>query len=436
MKAAATAELVRIEDLDHEGRGIARSDGKTVFVAGALPGEQVRITRRRRRRRHDEAVIVELLETSPDRVVPRCAHFGVCGGCALQHLAPAAQLASRQRQVAGALSRIGGVQPENWLPPLTGPEWAYRRRARLGCRWVPKKGRVLVGFRERESPLLADLTRCEILVEPVGSLLRPLAELVGRLAIRERVAQIEVAAGDEAVALVLRVLDEPGPGDLEQLRAFAAQWQIGFWLQPGGLDTVRPLAPDPAPLRYGLPALAHGIAFQPIDFIQVNAAVNVALVERAITLLAPGPGDHVLDLFCGLGNFSLPLALRAGRVTGVEGDAGLVARAGENAARNSLANAAFHVADLSRPDPDAAWARERHDLILLDPPRAGAREVLPIAAAGRPRRIAYISCHPGTLARDAGILVGQYGYRLVAAGVLDMFPHTAHVETIAVFEPC
>lgn len=435
MRAAALPERVRIDDLDQAGRGIAHVDGKTVFVAGALPGEQVRIARTRHRRRHDEAAIVELLEASPERVSPRCAHFGVCGGCALQHLAPAAQLASRQRQVAETLARIGGVQPETWLPPLTGPVWAYRRRARLGCRWVVRKGRVLVGFRERESPLLADLTRCETLVEPVGGLLRPLAELIGGLAIRDRVAQIEVAGGDEAIALVLRVLAEPGPDDRARLREFAARWQIGFWLQPGGLETVRPLEPDPPPLRYALPGLAAGIEFQPTDFVQVNAAVNATLVERAAALLQPGPADRVLDLFCGLGNFSLPLALRAGRVTGVEGDAALVARARSNAARNGLDNVDFHLADLSAPAADSGWARQRHDLVLLDPPRAGAREVLPLAAAGRPRRIAYVSCHPGTLARDAAVLVGQYGYRLVAAGILDMFPHTAHVETIAVLDP-
>lgn len=435
MKPAATPEVAGIDDLDHAGRGIARIDGKAVFVDGALPGERVLLRRVRRRRQHDEAMVVEVLESSPHRVEPRCRHFGVCGGCVLQHLAPAAQLECRQRQVADALGRIAGLQPDTWLPPLTGPVWAYRRRARLGCRYVAKKGRVLVGFRERASPLLADLERCEILVEPVGGLIQPLAELIGGLTIRERIAQIEVAAGSGVTALVLRVLDEPGPADFEQLRGFAALHRVDFWLQPGGLDTVRPLAPDPPVLRYELPGLAAGIEFEPTDFVQVNDAVNQAMVARALELLAPGPQDRVLDLFCGLGNFSLPLAQRAARVSGVEGDAGLVARARANAHRNGISNAGFQVADLSAAGAAADWAREPHELVLLDPPRAGAREVLPAATAARPRRIVYVSCHPGTLARDAGLLVGQYGYRLVAAGIMDMFPHTAHVESIAMFEP-
>jgi 23S rRNA (uracil1939-C5)-methyltransferase len=311
----------------------------------------------------------------------------------------------------------------------------YRRRARLGCKFVDKKGKVLVGFRERSSPLLADLESCEVLAPPVGGLLTALAGLVGSLEIRRRVAQIEVAVGDNAAALVLRVLDEPAAADLERLRAFEAQHGIALYLQPGGLDTVRPLTAPAVPLRYSLPGLTAGIEFAPTDFIQVNGELNGLMVARAIELLDPRPTDRALDLFCGLGNFSLPLALRAASVDGVEGDAALVARARANAARNGIANASFHAANLAAETPAGDWARAAYDLVLLDPPRAGAREILPVATASRPRRLVYVSCHAGSFARDAGILAGQLGYRLAAAGIMDMFPQTSHVETIALFEP-
>ena len=379
--------------------------------------------------------MVELLRASPHRVTPRCRHFGVCGGCSLQHLAHGAQLAAKGDQVAEELERIGGVRPGAWLPPLAGPAWSYRRRARLGCKYVPAKGKVLVGFRERGSPYLADLERCEILVEPVGSLIAELAGLIGELSIRERLPQIEVAAGDNATVLVLRVLDPPSEADLARLKAFQALHAIELYLQPGGLDTAVPLAPPATGLRYGLPGVPAGIGFAPTDFVQVNAGLNRQMIERAIELLAPRSDDGVLDLFCGLGNFSLPLARHVARVTGVEGDAGLVARARANAVQNGIDNAEFHASDLFADISHAPWAGRNYDLVLLDPPRAGAREVLPVLVASRPRRIVYISCHAGTLARDAGILVQQLGYRLVAAGIMDMFPHTSHVESIALFEP-
>ncbi len=435
MKQAAEPETAEIASLDHDGRGVARIDGKTVFVAGALPGELVRLRRFRRRRRHDEAVMVEVLRASPDRVVPRCAHFGECGGCSLQHLSHAAQLEAKGRQVAEELERIGGVHPATWLAPLAGPAWAYRRRARLGCKYVVSKGRVLVGFRERGSPHLADLQRCEVLAEPVGSLVKDLAILVGGLSIRDRVAQIEVAVADNATVLVLRVLDPPDEADLAKLAEFQSRHAIELQLQPGGLETVVPLVPPATPLHYELPGLPAGIGFAPTDFVQVNAGLNRLMIERALELLAPIDSDRVLDLFCGLGNFSLPLARRAAQVTGVEGDPGLVARARLNASRNGIGNAEFHAADLFADVSQAPWARGDYELALLDPPRAGAREVLPVLVAGRPRRIVYISCHAGTLARDAGILVNQHGYLLVAAGIMDMFPHTSHVESIALFEP-
>jgi 23S rRNA (uracil1939-C5)-methyltransferase len=435
LKAPAAAETAEIEALDQDGRGVTHLDGKAVFVDGALPGERVNLRRTRRRRRHDEAVVVEVLRAAPERVPPRCRHFGICGGCALQHLDHAAQLAAKGHVVAEALRRIGGVTPGAWLPPLIGPAYGYRRRARLGCKFVDSKGKVLVGFRERGSPLLADLASCEVLAAPVGTLLTALADLVGSLELRRRVAQIEVAVGDDATALVLRVLDDPGPADLERMRDFEACHGIALYLQRGGLDTVQPLSPPAVPLRYGLPGLPAGIEFAPTDFVQVNAALNRLMVERAIELLDPKPADRALDLFCGLGNFSLPLAMRVAAVDGVEGDAALVARARANALRNDISNAAFHAADLASQSQAGDWARARYDLVLLDPPRAGAREVLPVAASSRPRRVVYVSCDPGSFARDAGILVQQLGYRLTAAGVMDMFPQTAHVESIALFEP-
>jgi 23S rRNA (uracil1939-C5)-methyltransferase len=420
VRAVEALESATIESLDHEGRGVARVAGKTVFVDGALPGETVSFRRTRRQRRYDEAVTVEVLAASSERVAPRCPHFGTCGGCSLQHLEHGAQLAAKGRAVAEALERIGGVAPARWLPPLAGSPWSYRRRARLGCKFVDKKGRVLVGFRERGSPLLADLASCAVLAAPVDGLVAALGELVGGLDIRRRVAQIEVAVAEEATALVLRVLDEPSAADLARLAAFERAQGVALYLQRGGLDTVVPLTPPAPALRYGLPGLPAGIEFAPTDFVQVNAEVNRLMVARAIELLDPRPADRVLDLFCGLGNFSLPLALRAGSVTGVEGDAALVARARANAGRNGVVNAEFHAADLAAPAQSGAWSRERYDLVLLDPPRAGAREVLALAAASRPRRIVYVSCHPGSFA---------------AAGIMDMFPHTSHVESIALFEP-
>jgi 23S rRNA (uracil1939-C5)-methyltransferase len=435
LKRLPAPEVVEITALDHAGRGVARIGGKTVFVDGALPGEAVRVQRTRRRHRHDEAVVVEVLRPAPERVTPRCAHFGVCGGCSLQHLDHAAQLAGKGRIVAEELQRIGGVQPERWLPPLAGPAWSYRRRARLGCKFVEKKGRVLVGFRERGSPLLADLRRCEILAAPVGGLIEELAALIGGLEIRRRLPQIEVAVAENATALVLRVLDAPQASDLARLAEFESRHGIALYLQTGGLETVTPLSPPAVALRYDLPGLPAGIEFAPTDFIQVNGEINRRMVALALELLAPRATDLALDLFCGLGNFSLPLAGHVAAVTGVEGDAALVERARANAERNAIGNARFHAADLAAEPPPAAWACRHYDLVLLDPPRAGASEVLPLVAASAPRRVVYVSCHVGTLARDAGILVREHGFRLSAAGIMDMFPHTSHVESIALFEP-
>ena len=443
--------------LTHEGEGVVRADatsGKTVFVAGALPGETIRFRRARRHRQHDEGQLLEVLTASPDRVVPKCAHFGVCGGCALQHLSPEAQIATKEAQLRDNFARVAKVTPDAWFEPLRGPVWSYRRRARLGAKFVFKKGRAVVGFRERLAPYVAALDRCEVLAPPVGALLAPLADMITELSIRERLPQIEVAVADNAVALVLRVLDAPSAADLEKLRAFALAHAVRFYLQPGGLNTVReldagdappggdaPTATRRPPLVYRLPRFGLELEFAPTDFLQINGAINEALVSRAVELLELSADSTVLDLFCGLGNFTLALAKVAGRVVGVEGDATLVERARHNARRNDIANAEFHVADLFKSAPAEvpaaapSWARLGYTHVLLDPPRAGAREILPYVAGLRPQTVLYISCHPGSLARDVGILVHDHGFAVRAAGVLDMFPHTGHVESMAVLTP-
>jgi 23S rRNA (uracil1939-C5)-methyltransferase len=425
----------RVDDLNHDGEGVVRG-GKTAFVNGALPGERVRFVRRRAHKQHDEAELEEVLEASPERVVPRCAHFGTCGGCALQHLDGAAQLVHKQRQLREGLERLGKVAPREWLAPLAGPAWNYRRRARLGARFVIAKGRSLVGFRERLSSHVAAIDSCAVLAGPVDTLVRPLGELLTALSIRERVPQVEVAIGDAATALVFRVLDEPGADDLAHFAAFEAAHGVRVYLQPKGLDTIRPLH-EPAPvLDYALPEFDLRLQFLPNDFIQVNGPLNAALVGRVVELLQLDAGSRVLDLYCGLGNFTLALARRAGSVVGVEGEAGLVERARANAARNGLDNVSVHVANLMAPEAlSAPWTAGPYSHVLLDPPRAGAREMLPLVARLRPRRLVYVSCHPGSLARDLGELVHDHGFELLAAGVADMFPHTAHVESIAVLSP-
>jgi 23S rRNA (uracil1939-C5)-methyltransferase len=440
--ASATVETATVTGLTHEGEGVVRdanAAGKTAFVAGALPGETIRFRRTRAHRQHDEAELVEVLSPAPSRVAPRCAHFGVCGGCALQHLSPEAQLEAKHTELRDNLERLGKVTPRTWLPPLRGPVWGYRRRARLGVKFVTKKGKVLVGFRERLAPFIADIQHCDVLSPPVGDLVRPLAELIMGLSIRERLPQIEVAVADNAVALVLRVLDPPSTTDLERLREFGNTHGLRLFLQPGGLDSVHELGSSGEPLYYQLPKFKVQLQFLPTDFIQINGVVNEALVSRAVELLELSSTDRVLDLFCGIGNFTLPIARSAGHVVGVEGDAGLVARARHNAGLNGLENTEFHVADLARlpagPAVAAPWLKGTYTHVVLDPPRAGAREVLASVAGLEPQRVLYISCHPGSLSRDLGVLVNEYGFSLEAAGVLDMFPHTAHFESLALLKP-
>ncbi len=418
-------------DLTHAGEGVVHG-GKTAFIAGALPGERIRFRRTRRHRQHDEGELLEVLEPAAQRVAPRCAHFGTCGGCALQHLAPAAQLAARQRELADTLARVARVSPQSWLEPLSGPAWGYRRRARLGVKFVHKKGRVLVGFRERAAPYVAELERCEVLSAPMDGLIAPLAAMLGELSIREQLPQIEVAVADNATALVLRVLSAPSAQDLARLQAFAAAHALRLYLQPRGLDSVYELGGAGEPLCYRLAQFGLELQFAPTDFIQVNGAVNAALVTRALELLELTAHSMVLDLYCGLGNFTLALARRAQCAVGVEGEAALVERARGNARHNGLDNASFHQADLAAPpDPQSAWLRRPYSHVLLDPPRSGARALLAAVAQLAPARVLYISCHPGSLARDVGVLVHEHGMTLEAAGVVDMFAHTAHMESLA-----
>ena len=420
--------------LSQDGEGIVRA-GKTALVAGALPGETIRFRRARRHRQYDEAQLEAVLEPAPTRVPPRCRHFEICGGCALQHLDHHHQLDLKQQQLADTLERIARLQPVRWLEPIRTRPWAYRRRARLGVKYVIKKGRVLVGFRERTSHLIACLEHCEVLAAPVGGLLTPLAALIGQLSIREQLPQIEVAVGEQAAALVLRVLQSPSAEDLGLLRTFEQQHGVRFYLQTGGLDSVCSLT-EPAPrLFYQLPEASLELEFRPTDFIQINAEANRALVAAAPDLLQVTAESRVLDLYCGLGNFSLPLARRAGSVLGVEGEAALIERARSNARLNGIDNAEFHRADLSGADPSAPWLQQRFTQVLLDPPRVGARAMLPRIAQIAPQRLLYVSCHPGTLARDLGELVHEHGFELLAAGVVDMFAHTAHVESLAVLRP-
>ena len=426
---------IEIVDLSHDGRGVGRIDGKAVFVSGALAGERVRAQMKQRKRSFDQAELLEVLRPSPERVVPGCPHFGRCGGCALQHLAPAAQIAAKERVLLENLERIGQLRPQRVLPPLTASIWGYRRKARLGVKYVRAKERVLVGFREMADPrFIADIDSCAVLVPQVGERLSDLARLIEGLAARERVAQIEVASGDDSTALVFRNLDALGEADQAALVAFGKQHDLGIVLQPGGIDSLQVLWPESLALRFAIPAADVSLDFRPLDFVQINAELNQRMIAQALALLDPQPTDRVLDLFCGLGNFTLPLARRAREVVGVEGDAGLVQRARDNASRNGIGNAHFFAADLAKPLAGENWLSEKFDLILLDPPRTGADGVIAQLPTRGVRRIAYVSCHPGSLARDAALLVRDHGFNLVAAGAMDMFPHTAHVESIAVFE--
>ena len=422
--------ILSIDALDAEGRGVARNpEGKVVFVEGALPHERAAVHVFREKRKFDLARTTSVIEASAGRREPRCPHFGVCGGCATQHADERTQMAAKQRWLEDCLERIGKVKPETLLPIVYGPEWGYRHRARLSVRHVQSRG-AMVGFRERRSTHVADMRECHVLPEKVSLLIPRLRELVSGLSVRERLPQIEVAVGDNATVLVFRHLLPLADSDHLALKDFSEKHQIHVWLQPAGPDSAHPFHPATSELHYELPEFGVRIRFRPTEFTQVNFAMNRVLVSRALRLLDPQPGERIADLFCGLGNFSLPLAKKDALVVGFEGSRELVARARENAAANGLV-AQFEAVDLFK-NGIAAWGP--FDKLLIDPPREGAVEIVKSLPEAWPRRLVYVSCDPATLARDAGILVQTKGWRLAAAGVVNMFPHTAHVESIALFE--
>lgn len=426
-----TPVRAEIESLSHEGRGVAHLDGKAVFIDNALPGEEVMFIYTSQRKAFDQGRAVEIIKPSVDRVEPACPHFGVCGGCSLQHMSAEAQLAHKQSALIDQFQHIGKLKVENILPPITAEQWGYRRKARLGVRFVVKKDKLLVGFRERSSGFLTDMSSCAVLHESVGQHIKDLQTLVRSLDAYQSIAQIEVAVGDELTTLVFRNLIELAEADQEKLITFAKQFNVQVWLQPGNSSTAYPLWPRDSRLYYAMPEYGVELDFLPIDFTQVNYGINHQMVARAIELLELKPEYNVLDLFCGIGNFSLPLARKARKVIGIEGSEALVARAKENAERNGIMNVDYLVADLTTYLPSAD---EPIDRLLLDPSRSGAWEVVERMKKLKPQRIVYVSCNIATLARDAGELVANQGYKLVSAGIMDMFPHTAHVESIAVFE--
>jgi len=435
-RSAAPERIVDIDSLDQEGRGVGRWQGKTIFVESALPGERVEFSPYRRKPAYELARASKLLRESAQRVTAACPHYGVCGGCSLQHMDVRAQVAAKQRTLEDALWHIGRVRPTHMLPAIYGLPWAYRQRARLTVRHVLKKGGVLVGFHERRSSYVADMTTCLVLPRHIARLLPLLRELVSGLSVRDRLPQIEVACADNIDVLVLRILQPLTAADEDRIRRFGDEHNVAIYLQPGGPESASPFHPVPMPEpEYRLPEFGVALTFGPTEFTQVNAAVNRVLVSRAVRLLEPAPGEKVADVFCGLGNFSLPLAKSGACVVGIEGSAGLVERAARNAQRNGLrGRCRFVRADLFKDAAEVLRRESPFQRVLIDPPRDGAIEVVKALPEPLPSRIVYVSCNPATLARDAGVLVSMQGYELTAAGVVNMFPHTAHVESMAVFD--
>jgi 23S rRNA (uracil1939-C5)-methyltransferase len=429
-------ETGQIADTMIDGRGVVRSAGKTVLVHGTITGETVKFVRRKRKRNYDEADLLEILAAVPERVEPLCEAFGHCGGCSLQHVSSSHQIALKQSVLLESLQRIGTVQPDRVLAPIVGDVWAYRRKARLAVKYVPKKGRVLVGFRERNKPYVADMLRCETLHPLIGDSIPALSEFIGGLSIRERIPQIEAAVGDNGVAMIFRVLDPPSADDLARFGSFQRTEGVQVYLQTKGPESIIPLPGQPAAegLYYELPGFNVAIHFTPTDFMQIHADVNCQMIQQTVSLLSPDRDARVLDLYCGLGNFTLPLATVSKEVIGVDFSPDMLARARDNALRSGINNASFRQADLSRPSEMTALDWDSFDLVALDPPRTGALEMIEVLGKIRARRILYVSCHPGSLARDAKSLVHELGYALTAAGVMDMFPQTSHVESMALFE--
>ena len=423
--------MTRIESLDHEGRGVAHVEGKAVFVEGALPGEQVDYSVFKKKPKVEFANVTRIQVSSPWRTEPKCPNFGLCGGCSMQHLEPSAQVAAKQRILEDALWHVGRVRADRILPPIHGPYWEYRRRGRLSVKYVEKKEKVLVGFNEKRTRYVTDMESCAVLPEKISGLIPHLKEMIERLSVKRRLPQIEVVAGEDCDLLVFRILDPLTESDEKIIREFADRHGVAIYLQPKGVDSIHPFhPPESANLHYSLLEFGITMPFLPSDFTQVNFSVNRVMVRRAIDLLAPRKGEEIADLFCGLGNFTLPIARSGALVTGMEGSAVLVERAKQNAGKNGISNARFEVADLfEKKGVDLSG----YDKLLIDPPRAGAHELVQALKEPYPKRIVYVSCDPATLARDAGILVHSKGYDLACAGVINMFPHTSHVESIALF---
>lgn len=425
-----------IQSLSHDGRGVATIQNKTTFVSDALPNEVVLCKIIKKHRRYDDAVATEILSASPMRVQPACPHFTICGGCSMQHIEINAQVQLKQQTLLEQLQHFGKVTPKEILPPLVGNPWGYRRKARLGVRYVIKKGKLLVGFREKQSNYLADLSECAVLYPTVGTRLVALSELIRSLSQFEHIPQIEVAISDDVTALIFRHMTTLSSSDIATLCDFGKKYAIHIYLQPNPPATVHKLWPaDQAEmLSYALPDYQLTLRFHPLDFTQVNSEINRLMIQQALRLLDPQPTDTVLDLFCGLGNFTLPIARFAAHVIGVEGSLQMVERARQNAADNALHNTEFYAANLMDTQLTGAWLHKKYHKILLDPPRTGAKEMIPMIAQFNPNRLVYVSCNPATLARDAGELVHTHGYKLKKIGVINMFPHTSHIEAIALFE--
>jgi len=434
VESSNTLDITR---LSHDGRGVGRDEqGKTVFVDGVLPGEKVSYIIKSKKRRFNEAQVLNILNPAPERVTPKCAHFLTCGGCAQQHISHKAQLEAKQQSLLEQLHHFGQVEARNVLEPLTGPTWGYRTKARLGVKYVIKKEKVLVGFREKQKSYLADIDSCEVLHPKVGLLINELKTFIQSLEGYEVIAQIEVAVGDDQLALIFRNLEALSTNDKQCLISFAQKHSFDLYLQASGPDSIVKIWPDDGNERlfYSLPEYNLKMAFYPTDFTQINPELNRKMIQQALNLLQLGPEDHVLDLFCGLGNFTLPMATIAAEVTGVEGSQAMVERGYENAKLNNIANVKFYAADLMTDQSQAVWAHDKYSKVLLDPPRSGAIEILPLLAGKiKPEMILYVSCNPATLARDSGILTKEYGYKVEHVGIMDMFAHTMHVESMALF---
>ena len=423
-----------IESLSHEGRGVAHIEGKTVFIENALPGEQVEFKYVSKRAKFDQGVAENIITANDQRITPECQYFGYCGGCSLQHMKPEAQLAHKQSVLLEQFTHLGNVQPETVLPPLEGPSFGYRHKARLAAKHVIKKEKVLVGFREKRSAFVADIKECKVLHPDVGLKFEALQQLIEGLSILNQIPQIEAAVSDNGTALVFRHLADFTEEDIAKLIAFEDEHHLKLFLQPGGYDSVHRLKKDEDDeLFYKLDDHDITIYFKPVDFTQINVEINQKMINLAIELLDPKEDEHILDLFCGVGNFTLPLARKAKSVVGIEGDKGLVERAKKNATRNQIDNADFFVADLAELDKSNEFMKGTYDKILLDPARTGAKEIIETLNTKNVKRIVYVSCNPATFARDAGILVNEKGFKLTKAGVMDMFPHTTHVESIGLF---